>query len=60
MPTVILLDVSLSMSRLVPSTNTPSSADNCTRRQLAISGIHTLLDYLSANNKLEFVSMVIP
>jgi hypothetical protein len=59
MPTVLLLDVSLSMSRLVPPSSSASSADNVTRRQLAISGINTFLDCLSVNNKLEFVSLVI-
>jgi len=59
MPTVLLLDVSLSMNRTVPGTALSSPvADANTYRHLAIRGIHSMLDYLAANNKLEFVSLV--
>ncbi|KAK2143093.1 hypothetical protein LSH36_878g01004 [Paralvinella palmiformis] len=55
MPTVILFDCSLSMSRPVcPSDNN----DDIQRKHLAINGINTLLDYLTEHCKLEFVSLV--
>lgn len=54
MPTVILLDLSLSMTRpvLLP--------ENCetTRKQLALTGIKTFLDTLSIHSKLEFIALV--
>ncbi|XP_059151327.1 integrator complex subunit 14-like [Physella acuta] len=55
MPTVIALDVSLSMSRPVVLTDT---SEEYQRRHLAIHGINIFLDYLTANYKLEFVSLV--
>ena len=55
MPTVILLDVSLSMSQIV---TTSESSEEIQRRQLAVHGINTLLDHLSSKAKLEFVSLV--
>ena len=60
MPTVIALDVSLSMRRTTLSGNNSDGLQNetLTRHHLAISGIHTLLQYLQANCKLEFVSLV--
>jgi len=60
MPTVLLLDVSLSMSRTVPGAALSSPvADANTYRHLAIHGINSMLDYLTTNNKLEFVSLVL-
>ncbi|XP_033634370.1 integrator complex subunit 14-like [Asterias rubens] len=64
MPTVILLDVSLSMTQPVSSTdggssNSSSSSEPITRRQLAEAGLNTLLDFIAANNKLEFTTLVI-
>jgi len=60
MPTVLLLDVSLSMSRAVPGAELSSPvADSNTYRHLAIHGINSMLDYFTINNKLEFVSLVI-
>ena len=56
MPTLILLDVSLSMSRPV---NMQECSEEYQRRHLAIHGINTLLDYMAANCKLEFTSLVI-
>lgn len=56
MPLAILLDVSLSMSRVVnPS---PDDVEDTQRRHLAIHGINVLLDHLNAHSKLEFVSLV--
>lgn len=56
MPTVILLDLSLSMTRPL---NIYGDEDNIiTVHQLAILGINSFLDYLNANCKLEFVSLV--
>lgn len=54
MPTVILLDVSLSMTRPVPQLEN----NEITRKQLAIQGISAFLDHLSIHSKLEFISLV--
>jgi len=60
MPTVLLLDVSLSMSRAVPGAVLSSPvADANTYRHLAIHGVNSMLDYLTINSKLEFVSLVL-
>jgi len=59
MPTVLLLDVSLSMNRTLPGAAASSPVlDTNTYRHLAIRGINCMLDYLAGNNKLEFVSLV--
>lgn len=55
MPTVILLDVSLSMSRPIA---TSEGHEETSRRHLAVAGINPFLDYLASNCKLEFVSLV--
>ncbi|KAL1513544.1 hypothetical protein ABEB36_002944 [Hypothenemus hampei] len=54
MPTVILLDVSLSMSRPVQL----SDGTETTRKQLAINGIEAFLDHLSVHSKLEFIALM--
>ena len=56
MPLAILLDVSLSMSRV--DNPSPDDVEDTQRRHLAIHGINVLLDHLSAHSKLEFVSLV--
>lgn len=55
MPTVILLDVSLSMSRPVPSTD---NSENHTRLTIATAAINAFLDYLTVHAKLEYVALV--
>ncbi|XP_063833469.1 integrator complex subunit 14 [Ostrinia nubilalis] len=55
MPTVLLLDVSLSMSRPVPSTD---NTESHTRLTIAAAAINTFLDYLSLHAKLEYVALV--
>lgn len=55
MPLAIVLDVSLSMSRVV---STPDEDEEYQRKHLAIQGINILLDHLNAHSKLEFVSLV--
>ncbi|XP_038209261.1 integrator complex subunit 14 [Zerene cesonia] len=55
MPTVILLDVSLSMSRPVPSSD---STESQTRLTIASAAINTFLDYLCVHTKLEYVALV--
>lgn len=55
MPTVILIDVSLSMSRPVITSDTTESH---TRFTIATAAINALLDYLSVHAKLEYVSLV--
>lgn len=61
MPTMIALDVSLSMRRPVPGASSADSlpSEQLTRHHLAVQGINTLLSYLQTNCKLEFVSLVI-
>lgn len=65
MPTIIALDVSLSMSRPIPNQTTgtggpgSSGSENVlTYHQLAIQGVNYILDYLSKHARLEFVSLV--
>ncbi|KAJ8925819.1 hypothetical protein NQ315_009669 [Exocentrus adspersus] len=53
MPTVILLDVSLSMTRPVQLSDGTESI----RKQLAEIGINAFLDHLSVHSKLEFISL---
>lgn len=59
MPVVILLDVSLSMSRPISVSQEKENGRASTRASLAVAGINTLLDHLSANSRLEFVSLMI-
>ncbi|XP_058460146.1 integrator complex subunit 14 [Malaya genurostris] len=64
MPTIIALDVSLSMTRPAPGGNTVSTTGSSgeeiwTYHQLAIHGINTILDYLAKHSRLEFVSLII-
>lgn len=54
MPTVILLDVSLSMTRPLLL----NDGNETTRKQLAEIGINAFLDQLSIQSKLEFISLV--
>ena len=56
MPTVLALDVSLSMSR--PVVQPDRSEEPPTVRQLAIKGIHALLNHIHHNCKLEFAALV--
>ncbi|KAH0952732.1 hypothetical protein HN011_009899 [Eciton burchellii] len=60
MPTVIALDVSLSMRRPVLSNGPNDNVQNepMTRHHLAVHGINALLHYLQVNSKLEFVSLI--
>ncbi|GLH02323.1 Integrator complex subunit 14 [Gryllus bimaculatus] len=55
MPTVIVVDVSLSMTRPVP---VPDSVETYSRLNLAIHGVNSLLDYLALHSKLEFVALI--
>ncbi|EFN74464.1 UPF0464 protein C15orf44-like protein [Camponotus floridanus] len=61
MPTVIALDVSLSMRRPVLTNGTNDNLQNepLTRHHLAVHGINALLHYLQVNSKLEFVSLIV-
>jgi hypothetical protein len=61
MPTLLLLDVSLSMSRPVPGGGGGVGDEEggaIQIRQLAVNAINTLLDYFQQHSKLEFVSLV--
>lgn len=58
MPTIIALDVSLSMTKSVPITTNGTHDENITYNQLAIEGINDFLNYLTKNSKLEYVSLV--
>ncbi|XP_071439840.1 integrator complex subunit 14 isoform X1 [Hetaerina americana] len=55
MPIVIVVDVSLSMTRPVTILET---GEVFQRQHLAIHGINTILDYLAVHSKLEFVALV--
>lgn len=55
MPTIIALDVSLSMTRAVPGA---SNQDSLTFHQLAVQAMNQFLNYLAKNSKLEYVSLV--
>ena len=61
MPTLVLLDVSLSMCR--PATNehidAESNGNEMSRKQLAHQGLRTFFDYLADNFRLEFTSLVV-
>ncbi|CAB0037129.1 unnamed protein product [Trichogramma brassicae] len=59
MPTVIALDVSLSMRRVVVGTTAYEGipGEQLTRHHLALQGINTILHYLQNNSKLEFVAL---
>lgn len=61
MPTVIALDVSLSMRRPVLTNGPNDNLQNepLTRHHLAVHGINALLHYLQVNSKLEFVSLIV-
>lgn len=54
MPTVVLLDVSLSMTRPVQL----ADGNETTRKQLAINGINAFLDHLGVHSKLEFIALM--
>lgn len=56
MPTVVLLDVSLSMMRNIQGSNHHDS--NMNKRHLAIRGLYSFFDYLSENCKLEFSALI--
>lgn len=63
MPTVILLDVSLSMCRAFknPSSlnNSSNSGQSIEVRQLANVGIGTLLDYFAQNAQIEYTALLV-
>lgn len=56
MPTVILLDVSLSMCRPLTTADTSESLQV---RQLAVHGINAFLDHMAQHCKLEFCALVV-
>jgi len=58
MPTVIALDVSLSMCRSIGCNLDVPEDDIPTRKTLAIEAVNQFLDHISAHCKLEFVSLV--
>lgn len=58
MPTILLLDSSLSMARPVPVTASHDGPEELYRHQLAVDGINAVLDYMAVNYKLEFVALV--
>lgn len=55
MPTVILMDVSLSMSRPVATSDT---TETHTRHTIGTAAVNTFLDYLGNHAKLEYVALV--
>uniref|UniRef100_A0A2M4BGK3 Integrator complex subunit 14 n=1 Tax=Anopheles marajoara TaxID=58244 RepID=A0A2M4BGK3_9DIPT len=63
MPTIIALDVSLSMTRPIPNPGLNSGSviteNTLTYHQVAVQGINCILDHLSKHARLEFVSLII-
>ncbi|XP_054167101.1 integrator complex subunit 14-like [Oppia nitens] len=59
MPTIILLDVSLSMCRMVPLNDNNNDNQMTQLKSLAIHGLNALLDYESQNARLEFTSLMV-
>lgn len=57
MPTVVLLDVSLSMLKTVEENEQQGDA-SINKRLLAIRGLYSFFDYLSLNCKLEFTALI--
>ncbi|KAF4526527.1 hypothetical protein B566_EDAN005894 [Ephemera danica] len=55
MPTIIVIDVSLSMTRPVPIAD---STDTITRQQLGVQGLGVLLNHLHSHSRLEFVALI--
>ena len=55
MPTIILFDLSLSMCRSIELNDT---SESYTFQNLANYGLIELLDYMSSNNKMEYVSLM--
>ena len=56
MPTVILFDVSLSMCKNV---NLLDTNEVYSVKSLAVYGLNFLIDYISNNTKLEFISLML-
>lgn len=57
MPTLILLDVSLSMSRILPVADAPSESSSI--KDVGVTGLLTFLDHISNQCKLEFTSLML-
>ena len=57
MPTVVLLDVSLSMLKTLQDGENQTDSD-VNKRLLAIRGLYTFFDHLSENCKLEFTALI--
>ncbi|KAL1398986.1 hypothetical protein pipiens_008550 [Culex pipiens pipiens] len=62
MPTIIAVDVSLSMTRPVPVAGATAATggagdEGLTYHQLAIQAVNGILDYLAKHSRLEFVSL---
>nr|XP_054756558.1 integrator complex subunit 14-like [Lytechinus pictus] len=59
MPTLIILDASLSMMRPLASSSVPLDPANTeTRRSVAQTCLCSMLDYISANDRMEFCALV--
>lgn len=58
MPTIIALDVSLSMIRNMPAVSNGAIDENVTYHQLAVQGIKEFLSYLTKYSKHEYVALV--
>ena len=54
MPTVVVMDVSLSMTRPVSL----ESSEEFQRKNLAVHGLTMLFEHMAANYRLEFTSLV--
>ncbi|XP_077989090.1 integrator complex subunit 14-like [Glandiceps talaboti] len=56
MPTIVLVDVSLSMARPLPPTD---GGEEYQRRNLANHGITSLLEYIATHSRLEFTALAV-
>lgn len=55
MPTVVLMDVSLSMTRPV---SLDGSSEEFQRKNLAVHGLNMLFEHMASNYRLEFTALM--
>ncbi|XP_071489130.1 integrator complex subunit 14-like [Diadema antillarum] len=58
MPTVVILDASLSMMRPLTTSSADASSTE-TRRSVAQTSLCSMFDYITANDRMEFCSLVV-
>lgn len=58
MPTVVLMDVSLSMTRPVVLDGSSSSSEEFQRKNLAVHGLNMLFEHMASSYRLEFTALM--